>query len=76
MWNYSCMGSQQRRLTEAVRVSMDSLSGEERAELRRLARQAGMSVEQWVEYSLKAHLYRDAVSGMKKTELKIKNLTA
>lgn len=76
MWNYSCMGSQQGRLTEAVRVSMDSLSGEERAELRRLARQAGMSVEQWVEYSLKARLYRDAVSGMKKTELKIKNLTA
>lgn len=60
MWNYKGMVSQQRRLTRALQVSLDVLSCAEREELRRQARRAGMSEEQWVEYLLKARIYGDA----------------
>jgi hypothetical protein len=47
-------------MPNTLSLYLDTLTPTERDQLHRLARDAGMSIPQWVEYSLKSQIYRNA----------------
>lgn len=52
-------------MSKAIEQQLSRLSDQERAQLERFAKTAGMTMKEWLEYAQKAQIYRNAKEVLK-----------